>query len=165
MISRWKVSRQRTRVPDPLVLFGRDVDEHEPVVAEVLSDLDCVAAIGLSVFARARGHERGSGKLARDAPVSERPLEHVSGAGGLVAGANGTLGRETLEVTAEFLVIVGNSIDSHRFRIPIPKDGDRDGILVDIEADREHCSGHGLVSCAVRLTAAGGSGAPCRSGR
>jgi hypothetical protein len=35
---------------------------------------------------------------------------------------------------------------------------------VDIEADREHCSGHGLVSCAVRLTAAGGSGAPLQIG-
>jgi len=66
------------QVADPLILFGRDVDEHEASVAEVLGDLDGIAAIGLAVLAGSRGHERGSGKLTREAPVDEGAVKHVS---------------------------------------------------------------------------------------
>ena len=131
---------------------------------EVLGDLDGIAAIGLAVLAGSRGHERGSGELTREAPVGEGALEHVSCAGRLVAGANGSFGGKALEVPPQLLVVVRESIDSHRLGIAVAQNGDRDRVLVDVEADREHWRGHGLVSCAVRLEAAGGSGTPAQFG-
>lgn len=52
-------------------------------------------------------------------------------------------------------------MDPHGLRIPVAKHGKGHGVLVDIQADEEVRSGHELVSCAVRLEAACGSGARC----
>src|SRR5690606_4109765 len=65
-------------------LFGRDVDEDEAVVAEVASDLDGVAPIGLAMLARSAWNEGGSGELARDARLEEHSLKNVAGTGCLV---------------------------------------------------------------------------------
>jgi hypothetical protein len=126
------------QVADPLVVFGRNVDEDEAVVAEVAGDLDGITAIGLAVLTGSGRDERGSGELTRDAPVGESALKHVPCSGSFVAGAGRSFGGEALEVPAQLLVVVGESIDSHRLGFAVAKHGDRDRVLVDVEADREH---------------------------
>jgi hypothetical protein len=44
-------------VPYPFVVFGRDVDQDQAIIAEVARDLDGVASVGLSVLARAAWNE------------------------------------------------------------------------------------------------------------
>lgn len=131
------------QVPDPLVLLGGNMDEDEAVVSEVPRDLDSIAAIGLAVLSGARRDQGGSGELAGEAPIGEGALKHIAGARCFIAGADGTLGTKAFEIPAELPVIVREPIDPRGLGIAVAKDGDRDGILVDIQADVESCGGHG----------------------
>jgi len=89
------------QVTDPLIGLGRNVDEHEPIVAEVARDLDGIAAIGLAMLARPARDERGGAELARHVPLRERALEHVAGPGCFVARAGLTVTLEPLEPAAD----------------------------------------------------------------
>jgi len=120
------------QVANALVLLGGDVDEDQAIIAEVAPDLDGIAAVGLAVLPRPTRNERGRGEVALDAPLGQRTLEHVAGAGGLVAGPNGTLRLEALEVATQLTQVVRQSVDPKRLSIAVAEDGGRDGILVDV---------------------------------
>jgi hypothetical protein len=101
--------------------------------------------------------------VARDAPLGERALEDVAGAGGFVAGAGLTVGLHAPEVAADLPEVVGQAIDPQRLGIAVTEDGRGHGILVDVEADPEdwgtmgHGHGAGLLSVG-GSQAAGGAG-------
>jgi len=125
------------QVTDSFVISGGDVDQDEAVVAEVAADLDGIAAIGLSALPGTAGDERGSGEVALDAPLEERALEDVAGAGGFVAGADGALSLEALEIAADLVEVVGQTVHMQGLGIPVTEHGGGDGILVDVESDPE----------------------------
>ena len=82
-------------VADLLVGLGRDVDEDEAIIAIIAGELDGVPAIGLVVVTGPAGDQGGRGQVADDTPLGEGALEDVTGAGGLVAGADGALGLQS----------------------------------------------------------------------
>jgi hypothetical protein len=132
------------QVPDSFVLLGGDVDQDEAVVTEVTADLDGIAAVGLAALPGTARDERGSGEVALDAPRGEGALEDVAGAGGFVAGADGALSLEALEIAADLSEVVGQAVHMQGLGITIPEHSDGDGILVDVESDPEvDGKGHG----------------------
>ena len=112
-----------------------------------------VIAIVLPLVAGLLRNERRRDDVTVVAPLRERPLQHVTRATRFVARADLARRGEARKIPAQDLAIVGHFIDPAWDRRCGRQHGNRDGLLVHIEADVQtalrrwmlHRSRHGLA--------------------
>ena len=112
-----------------------------------------------------RGIRDGASSSQERPRSGEHALQDVAGGQGLLPEAGLSV---ALEPRGEALGVVGDSFDAEGLRVASPKDGGRDGLLVDIESDPEdyRANKHGLVSFRLQPKAACDSGvAPSKPAR
>jgi hypothetical protein len=130
-------------IPDPL--FGRRGDTNGGELTDSVepAKLGGIVAIVLTPFAGPGGNEGRSDDVTVDPPGGDRTVENVAGPTRFVASTNLTPSCPPVEEPAELAEIVGELFDDLGLGSVIDKDGNHDGVLVDVHPDVNDGARHG----------------------
>jgi hypothetical protein len=122
-------------IPDALLRLGGNADRRQLARAIQARQVGGIALVMLPLDPGPLGNERGRDHVAGDAPLPQRPVQHVARTAGFITRAQLPVAGKAIEEPPEFRQVVWEAIEPCGRLGVCRQDGDRDRVLVDIHAE------------------------------